>query len=104
MKLHIEHAGNGQTIIADETKPVAYLSPALSEGQEEILAALFAASPAFASMIDALEKANQNIYGALILCNESRDRLTCFHRSEESWIEEARFAMEKTDEKSSNKK
>ncbi len=47
MKLHIEHAGNGQTIIASETVPVAYMAPDLPDGVEEMLAAAFAAAPAF---------------------------------------------------------
>jgi len=47
MKLHIEHAGNGQTIIASETGPVAYMAPDLAEGVEETLAAAFAAAPVF---------------------------------------------------------
>lgn len=28
---------------------------------------------------------------ALELCNESRDRLTCFSRPAEAWIEEAKY-------------
>ena len=45
MKLHIEHAGNGQTIIVSDDGPVAYMAPDLPEGVEEMLAAAFAAAP-----------------------------------------------------------
>jgi primosomal protein N' len=88
MKLHIEYAGNGQTVIASESGPVAYMAPDLPEGVEEILAAAFAASPS-------LIAANREIYAAFILCNESRNRLTPFQSSEQFWIDEARGAMEK---------
>ena len=39
MKLHIEHAGNGQTIISSKDGPVAYMALDLPEGVEESLAA-----------------------------------------------------------------
>jgi len=56
MKLHIEHAGNGQTIIASESGPVAYMAPDLPEALGDSLAATFAAAPAFLTDLTRIAK------------------------------------------------
>ncbi len=51
-----------------------------------------------AERILALRKANREIYAALLLCNESRNRLTPFHSKEQLWINEARAAIEEQEQ------
>jgi len=44
--------------------------------------------------IDALRRANLEIYAALILCNESRNQLTTEQSLPEHWTEKARAILE----------
>jgi len=74
MKLHIERAGNGQTIIASENGPVAYMAPDLPEAVEESLAAAFAAAPAFLTDLTRIAKLETALTAAA-------NDLACIHDS-----------------------